>query len=63
MKYEIEQIERAELNHDWNYGFIKIKFYGTDGESKFLNINKEQLNKIKDILRESEKEGLKENGN
>ena len=49
MSYEKEQIERAEKEHDKNFK-MKIKFFGTKNDSKFLSITEEELKKIKDIF-------------
>jgi hypothetical protein len=48
--YYLDQLNRAEENHNWIYS-IKIKFYGTKGESNFLSLDKETYKKIKEILK------------
>ena len=48
--YYLDQLNRAEENHNWIYS-IKIKFYGTNGESNFLSLDKETYKKIKDIFK------------
>lgn len=49
--YQINEIETAEKNHDWNFDLI-IQFKGTKNDSRNFNITKEQLKKIKDVLKD-----------
>ena len=52
-KYIKEQIARAEFKHNPAYK-MKIKFYGTNGESNFLVMGEEGFNKIKQIMLKEE---------
>lgn len=49
-KYEINQIEEAEREHDWTYK-MTVRFSGSSHNSNHLSITKEQLEKIKEILK------------
>jgi hypothetical protein len=48
-EYRKEEIEKAEHNHNNRFNF-KLKIYGSSGESKFLDITGEEMQRIKDIL-------------
>lgn len=47
--YEIDQLNRAEEDHDWKYP-MTIKVSGTKNSSKYLSITKKEFEKIKKIL-------------
>ncbi len=48
-KYVEKEMERAEENHNTAYK-MRVKFYGTNGESNFLVISKVGYEKIKLIM-------------
>lgn len=48
-EYRKEEIEKAEHNHNNRFNF-KLKIYGSSGESKFLDITGEEMQRIKNIL-------------
>lgn len=52
-KYITQQLERAEKNHNTAYK-MRVKFYGTEGESNFLVVSKEGYKKIKKIMESEE---------
>ena len=47
--YQKEQLERAQLNHDWKYG-MGVRFFGTQNDTKIIRLSKEQWQEIKEIL-------------
>lgn len=49
-QYQITEIERAEKNHNKEYP-IKVKFYGSQFDSRFFDLTEEQLKKIKEVLK------------
>lgn len=51
--YYENQVNRAEEGHDWTYK-MTIQIHGTKNKSHYIDISKEQLEAIKQILNKGE---------
>ena len=52
-KYQIDEIEKAEKDNEFKtFPNIRVKFAGTENQSKWFWVNEGQLKKFKEILKD-----------